>query len=445
MYNEFDHNKDFSKGFKILHKQDIGNWSNIGSLDESDFDFFDFLFRRTAVTETPTQKEPDGSTLICGNSYFNNNRVISIYFNGVDLCDTPPDEIAEPATPAPQPNVIGRQVLRIDTRLNSPIGSNTPFTIFTSGISLRSFELDINGASTFDVDWGGNVVGSRTATYRRANSGSISYRKGGIYDVTVSARSAFGLQYKDIGGFGNCLLSVSYPDAAFTALTNLNSSYFGCINLRTVNFPQLDQFNRPYGKSLVSLNSSFEGCTSLTSIGFFDTSSVLSWRSTFAGCSSLQSLPNLDYTRGSRFPKTFKDSGLVKWDAARPFSEVGIEFQDTWSGCSNLKDFPPGMFDNIFQNSVNAFARGNPSLGASGFTQLQRMRGAFQGCALTPTSIENILVSLTKTKFKDGTPSEYIGIDISGGTNAGKSTWTANAISAYNTLIGRNWQITFNP
>jgi len=439
MYNEFDHNKDFSKGFKILHKQDIGNWSNISISDDNDSDFFNFLFRRPRVTETPTPKEPDGSTLICGNSYFNNNRVISIYYNGVDLCATPPDEIAEPETPSPQPNVIGRQILRIDTRLNSPIGSNTPFT---SGSNTRRFEIDINGSSTFDIDWGGNVVGNRTNSYRNANTASISYVRPGNYEVTVSARSTFSLRYEDIGGSGNSLLSVFYPDNVFPSTTNLNSSYFGCINLRTLDFPQRDERGRSFGKSLVSLNSSFEGCTSLNSIGFFDTSSVRSWRSTFAGCSSLQSLPNLDYTGGSRFPKTFKDSGLVRWDAARPFSKFGIEFQDTWSGCSNLKDFPPGMFDNIFRNSGNSFPSGSS---VDQFGQTQRMRGAFQGCALTPTSIENILVSLTKTKFKDGTPSEYIGIDISGGTNAGKSTWTANAISAYNTLISRNWQITFNP
>ena len=440
MYNEFDHNKDFSKGFKILHKQDIGNWSNISVSDSSDFNFFDFLFRRPVVTETPTPEEPDGSTLICGNSYFNNNRVISIYYNGVDLCATPPDEIAEPETPAPQPNVIGRQILRIDTRLNSPIGSNTPFT---SGFETRRFEIDINTRSTFDIDWGGSVIGNRTNSYKNAFGASKSYSKAGNYEVTVSARSTFSLRYEDIGGSGNSLLSVFYPDNAFPSPTNFDSSYFGCINLRTVDFPQRDQFNRPFGRSLGSLNSTFEGCTSLNSIGFFDTSSVRSWRSTFAGCSSLQSLPNLDYTGGSRFPKTFKDSGLVRWDAARPFSVSAVEFQDTWSGCSNLKDFPPGIFDNIFSNSTNLYAK--PSSSVDRFGQILRMRGAFQGCALTPTSIENILVSLTKTKFKDGKPTEYIGIDISGGTNAGKSTWTANAISAFNTLISRNWLITFNP
>jgi len=438
MYNEFDHSKDFSKGFKILHKQDIGNWSNLGSVDESDSDFFDFLFRRPVVTETPTPEEPDGSTLICGNSYLNNNRVVSIYYNGVDLCATPPGEIATPDTPDPQPNVIGRLVLRIDTRLNSPIGSNTPFT---SGAGPRQFEIDINGSSTFDVDWGGDVVGNRTNTYIRANTASITYVRAGIYDVTISARDKFVLQYADIGGFGNCLLSVSYPDDKFPSTTNLTSNYFGCVNLRTVDFPRQNEVGGSFGR-IFTLNSTFEGCTSLTSIGSFGTSSATSWRSTFAGCSSLQSIPNFNYGSGSSFPKTFKDSGLVRWDALRPFSERAVQFQDTWSGCSNLKDFPPGMFDNIFRNLVNSFPSGSS---VDQFSQLQRMRGAFQGCALTPTSIENILVSLTKTKFKGGTPTEYIGIDLNGGTNAGKSTWTANAISAYNTLISRNWQITFNP
>ena len=63
---------------------------------------------------------------------------------------------------------------------------------------------------------------------------------------------------------------------------------------------------------------------------------------------------------------------------------------------------------------------------------------AFLGCALTATSIENILTSLVTNGQSN------ITLGLNGGTSAGASTWTANAIAAYNTLISRGWTITRN-
>ena len=385
------------------------------------------------VTETPTPEEPDGSTLICGNSYFNNNRVVSIYYNGVDLCATPPDEIATPETPTPRPNVIGRLVLRIDTRLNSPIGSNTPFS---SGASTRAFDLQFSGVATYDVDFGSeSVIGGKRnskasfTNVNKFNSGQVSYLKPGIYTVTVSARSAFDLEYPDIGGFGNCLLSINYQDNRGVA-SNLDSNYFGCINLVTVDFPSRDESNRPFGKNKIrSLRNTFQGCRSLTNVGFFTTNVVSSWNSAFSGCTSLQTVPNFDYSSVSSFDRVFENSGLVKFDSAVPFGANASTFRDCWKDCSNLRDFAPGQFDNILPSET---VSSNSGL-FSAFT------GTFQGCALTAASIENILVSLVKTNGKN------IFLDINGGTNAGKSTWTSNAITAHNTLVSRGWIITFNP
>ena len=63
---------------------------------------------------------------------------------------------------------------------------------------------------------------------------------------------------------------------------------------------------------------------------------------------------------------------------------------------------------------------------------------AFLNCALTATSIENILTSLVTNGQSN------ITLGLAGGTNAGASTWTANAVTAYNTLISRGWTITRN-
>jgi len=62
---------------------------------------------------------------------------------------------------------------------------------------------------------------------------------------------------------------------------------------------------------------------------------------------------------------------------------------------------------------------------------------AFLNCALTAQSIENILTSLVTNGQSN------ITLTLSGGTNATKTTWTANANTAYDALIARGWTITF--
>ena len=435
MYNEFDHNKDFSKGFKILHKQDIGNWSNIGSSDDSDF--FDFLFRRTEVTETPTPEEPNGSTLICGNSYFNNNRVRSIYYNGVDLCATPPEDVAEPETPKPSSNIFGRLVIQIDTRLFSNIGTSTAIR------SNRIFEVAAaSNSSVVDINWGDRTSDSSVRVGRIRHV----YPKPGIYVVTISARSNFNLDYPDIGGYGNCIQIIDYIDDVWSAIIS-PLDVRGCTNLQAIDFPSRDIFNRPYGKDdFFSLDTTFEGCLSLSSIDGFDTSRVFNWNSTFAGCVSLSAFPTFDYSGATQFTRTFANSGIIAWESRAPFSKSSESFVETWSGCRRLSIFPPGKFDNIFQNLSDASAR------AGGFRN--RLTGIFEGCALSSASIENILVSLAKTKVRGKgrtsdrlpilVPLTNVNVDLNGGTNAKKSTWTAAANNAYNTLVSRGWNISFN-
>ena len=64
--------------------------------------------------------------------------------------------------------------------------------------------------------------------------------------------------------------------------------------------------------------------------------------------------------------------------------------------------------------------------------------GAWQNCALTAQSIENILVSLDTNGATGGT------LGINGGTNAAKTTWSAAAVTAYDNLITKGWTIFFN-
>ena len=89
-----------------------------------------------------------------------------------------------------------------------------------------------------------------------------------------------------------------------------------------------------------------------------------------------------------------------------------------WDGCTLLADFAAGCFDNsncaIFTNT-------------------------FRGCALTTASIENILASIDTSGVSSGT------LTLSGGTNASKATWTAGALAAETSLVGKSWTIYSNP
>jgi hypothetical protein len=83
-----------------------------------------------------------------------------------------------------------------------------------------------------------------------------------------------------------------------------------------------------------------------------------------------------------------------------------------------LADFPPNLFDN---------------------TTCTRYLDAFTNCALTAQSIENILVSINTANTSNGN------LSLQGGTNAVKTSWTANANTAYDALVARGWTITFRP
>jgi len=128
--------------------------------------------------------------------------------------------------------------------------------------------------------------------------------------------------------------------------------------------------------------------------------------STWNGCSNLIAFPAL--SAAQRF-----SSAMV--DGSGPYDG----FKNTWASCTSLTTFPPNIFDDV----INCTSFNN----------------AFQNCALTAQSIENILVSIDTANTSNGT------LGLGGGTNAGQSTWTAAATTAYNNLIGRGWTISAKP
>jgi hypothetical protein len=219
-----------------------------------------------------------------------------------------------------------------------------------------------------------------------------------------------------------CKSLTSFPAMNFSGTTDLYQTWQNCSGLTS--FPLIDT------TGVTKLTSTWLGCTSLNDIGvvsgattsfpLIDTSSVDQFNSTWYSCVSLTVFPEIDTSNGTNFYQAwYSNTSLVSFPSLD--LSKGTRFVSTWRSCRALEDFPPNMFDTTGTLESNAY--GN----------------AFNNCALTAQSIENILVSL------DTNGQSNIELTIDGGTNAGQSTWTAAANTAYTNLINKGWTITANP
>ena len=155
-----------------------------------------------------------------------------------------------------------------------------------------------------------------------------------------------------------------------------------------------------------SLASCLRGAANLTSFTVSDDAdfgSVSILSSAFRDCSSLVSFPYfLTSTQGG--------------------------FTASWLNNTSLKDFPPNFFDHITTTSnINPFAN------------------AWSNCALSPESIQNILVSLdTMTLLPTDSPITNTNVSLNNGTNAVYSTWSTTAQAALTSLQAKGWTVLYN-
>ena len=239
--------------------------------------------------------------------------------------------------------------------------------------------------------------------------------------------------------FKNCSSITTVPVFDVSNATNVSAMFYGCTNLN--NFPGITLS----ATANVSLSGFFSSCTSLTNFTLFDTSTVTSMvsmfyfctgltnfpasfdtsaavdlASTWADCQNLTSFPVLNTANATSFKNAWaRNYGLTDFPLLDTTSITNCD--SSWYKSTNLANFPANMFDTTGTLIANAF------------------NIAWLGCALTAQSIENILVSLDT----NGQSNIVLGIDA--GTNAGQSTWTAAANTAYTNLINKGWTITFNP
>jgi hypothetical protein len=220
-----------------------------------------------------------------------------------------------------------------------------------------------------------------------------------------------------------------FPPLDLSKGTNFYGSWFRCENL--VSFPSLDT------SSGVNFAYAWENCSSLTSFPLLDTSSGVNfsyaWKNCYDltsfpslnssagtnfshawyGCSSLTSFPPLDASSGTNFSSTwFNCSSLTSFPLLDTSS--GTNFRTTWTFCSNLTTFPSGMFDNC--RATDFFL-------------------AWQNCALSQQSVDNILVSLDTGGQNNGVVHLNLGTSSPPGS-AG--------VLARSNLVSKGWSVFTN-
>ena len=201
------------------------------------------------------------------------------------------------------------------------------------------------------------------------------------------------------------------PFSVTSSVASFIQAWRGCSSLAT--FPLLNT------SSGTNFGNAWYNCTSLTSFPLLNTSSGTNFGGAWYNCTNLTSFPLLNTSSGTSFSNAWRYcTSLTSFPLLDTSS--GTNFNYTWNNCSSLTSFPANMFDTTGTLVANAFAF------------------AWQLCALTAQSIENILVSL------DTNGASNITLDIDGGSNAAKTTWSAAAVTAYDNLIVKGWTISFN-
>jgi uncharacterized protein (DUF1810 family) len=225
-----------------------------------------------------------------------------------------------------------------------------------------------------------------------------------------------------------CSGLTSFPALNFSSANSLSQTWDGCSGL--LSFPLIDT------SSATTLYAAWYRCSNInnitnggqaTSFPAINTQNVTDFALAWRNCSSLAVFPSINTSKGTNFSGTWRGcSNLISFPTLNFSAVIALAsdsinsftgFREAWRSCSSLTTFPANMFNN---------------------TASTRFLDAFIGCALTAQSIENILVSINTANTSNGN------LSLQGGTNAGASTWTANAVTAYNALVARGWTITRN-
>ena len=285
--------------------------------------------------------------------------------------------------------------------------STLAFLEYTTA-SVSSFRIKAVGTVNYDVDWGDGS----TETGVTAPQKDHTYSSAGVYKIKITPAEGSTYHPEQYG--------VPDYETNLTKVDGTGGSQLGTTLQKWLReTSSLTSLGKVDTSSVTNFQAAWHGCTSLTSFPLIDTSSGTNFMNAWLSCSGLTSFPALNVSSGSTFQDSWNGcSGLTSFPALDMSS--GTDFRGAWKNCSSLTSFPADQFDTTGTLISSAFS------------------GAFVNSALTAQSIENILTSL------DTNGAQNITLQIGGGTNAGKSTWSTAANAAYDNLITKGWTINFN-
>lgn len=274
--------------------------------------------------------------------------------------------------------------------------------------AISAITIKSTGTVNYEVDWGDGSTESSTTnnlTHNYSSAGQytikISPAEGSTYLPYFSGTSGGGGEEDkllEINGTGGAPLSATYLSYAWSGSSTL-TSFSDNIDFSNINgfhgtwqfstalttFPLIDT------SSVTYMQYAWQGCTALTTFPLIDTSNVTNFFATWLNCSSLTSIPAFDLSSATNISLAF-------------------------GGCTSLVDVP-----------VLTFSSG-----------LSSASSAFNNCALSAQSIENILVAW------DNCGASNVSTSVAGGTSAAYSTWSSAAQTALSNLQGKGWTITYN-
>jgi hypothetical protein len=310
-----------------------------------------------------------------------------------------------------------------------------------------------SGNYDFNIDWGDGS--SDTITTFDDPALTHTYSIAGTYTILITG-NLFEYIYFNNSGDRLKMLEILRFDLLSYGLSGANS-FLGCENL------VFSSTRSPQTGSATNLSRAFEN-TQLSSLPEnIDFSNVTNLQQAFEN-TQLTSLPeNIDFSSVTNLNKVFFNTPLSSLPDNIDFSSVenlerafvntflsSLPVNINFSNVTNLnRAFVNTQLlslpDNIDFSSVTnlQFAFFNTPLSSLpeniDFSSVTDFTSAFQNCNLNSQGIDVFLAACVANGRSN------LDTNLSGGNNLGFSSWSAQALSDYNTLILDGWTITTNP
>jgi hypothetical protein len=277
--------------------------------------------------------------------------------------------------------------------------------------SLLAFCGANDGFVTVWYDQSGNgknaVNATSTEQPKIVSSGALVTSNG--FDVIQYDGTNDNLTITSLTATGTMLMAGSEGSGFYEV--DINGNYSMIASANNTDYPLNETLRIIWDRNLsAGEKTAIEALVTYTD---WDFGGITNFGNYWRGRSELTDFPILDVSDGTSFTGAWRDCSSLQ---AFPFLDVssGTGFFRAWNDCSSLEDFPEDFFN---------------SCTATNFTN------AFLNCALSETSVNNILISIESNDTSGGT------LDINGGTSAAP---TGAGLTAIDDLEDRGWTVNTN-